>query len=124
FGGIALMRHESGGWVKERFDSVSVALYPSRPDNDGAGLLGMTFHPDYEENGKYYVQYNMDYELSPRPGTLVIAERTADASGLEASGDAEKVILSLKKPRTTHDGGTLRFGDDGYLYLGLGDGGN
>lgn len=124
FGGMKVVLREGDEWVKSPFDSVSVARYPSRDDNDGAGLLGFTFHPDYKNNGKYYILYNQDYEISPRPGTLILAERTADVTRLGRSDDPERVILSLEKPRTTHDGGTMRFGENGNLYVGLGDGGN
>ena len=86
---------------------------------DEKGLLGLAFHPDYESNGRFFVYYN----IIPA-GDCVIAEFMRDPDnpdrGLESS---EKEILRFPHPRGNHVGGCLKFGPDGYLYIGVGDGG-
>jgi len=79
------------------------------------GLLGLAFHPDYEQNGFFYVNYTGD------GGDTRISR--FQASGNSADSASEKVLLVIKQPYPNHNGGALAFGPDGYLYAGLGDGG-
>ncbi len=84
------------------------------------GLLGLAFHPEYSENGRFYVYYTAD---DPRRG--VVAGYRADPSDASrALGDSETVILEVNQPFSNHNGGQIVFGPDGYLYIGLGDGGS
>lgn len=80
------------------------------------GLLGLAFHPDYRQNGHFYVNY---VDKSQR---TVIARFTAKNG--EADAGSEKVLLTLKQPYVNHNGGGVAFGRDGYLYVSLGDGGS
>jgi glucose/arabinose dehydrogenase len=81
------------------------------------GLLGLAFHPDFEENGRLFVHYSRDGD-----GATIVSE--LQASSDRATADpAERVILTVAQPFANHNGGQLSFGPDGYLYLGLGDGG-
>ena len=79
------------------------------------GLLGLAFHPDFEHNGFFYVDY------TKQGGGTVIARFTA--SGNIADPDSEVHLLEVAQPFPNHNGGALAFGPDGYLYIGLGDGG-
>jgi len=79
------------------------------------GLLGLAFHPSFEDNGKLYVNY------TDVNGNTVIAEYRA--SGDRADPDSERVLLSIDQPFANHNGGALAFGADGYLYIATGDGG-
>jgi len=80
------------------------------------GLLGVAFHPQFKVNGKFYVNYT-----APGPLRTVIAEFTVGAAAtLEAS---ERQILVIAQPFSNHNGGQVAFGPDGYLYIGMGDGG-
>ena len=79
------------------------------------GLLGLAFHPDYEQNGFFYVNYTGD------GGDTRISR--FQASGDIADPNSEKVLLIIEQPYPNHNGGALAFGPDGYLYAGLGDGG-
>jgi glucose/arabinose dehydrogenase len=79
------------------------------------GLLGLAFHPDYETNGYFYVNYTGE------GGHTRISR--FHASGNSADKDSETVLLFIKQPFPNHNGGALAFGPDGYLYAGLGDGG-
>lgn len=80
------------------------------------GLLGLDFHPDYQNNGYFYVNYTKE-------GKTFISrfEKTADTP---ADLNTEKVILTYDQPYQNHNGGTLKFGNDGYLYISSGDGGS
>jgi glucose/arabinose dehydrogenase len=86
--------------------------------NDGSnemGLLGLAFHPNYEQNGHFYVNYTGE------GGDTRISRFTA--SGNTADPNSEKVLMIIEQPFPNHNGGAVAFGPDGYLYLGLGDGG-
>ena len=80
------------------------------------GLLGLAFHPDFKDNGRFFVNYT-DLE-----GNSVISEFTRAADGT-VDPTAEQVLLHVSQPYPNHNGGMLAFGPDGYLYIGLGDGG-
>lgn len=83
------------------------------------GLLGLAFHPDYATNGYFYVNYtnnNGDSRIS-RFSRSVNNPDLADAN-------SEQVLLAIDQPYSNHNGGCLKFGPDGYLYIGMGDGGS
>jgi len=79
------------------------------------GLLGLTFHPDFAQNGFFYVNYTGD------GGDTFISR--IQANGDSADPNSELLLLTVSQPFPNHNGGTLNFGPDGYLYAGLGDGG-
>jgi len=82
------------------------------------GLLGLAFHPDYTTNGFFYVHY------SDNSGDTQISRfsvSTGDAN--VADPTSEFMILNVNQPQSNHNGGTIAFGTDGYLYIALGDGG-
>jgi len=85
---------------------------------DERGLLAMAFHPNFASNGQFYVHYD------DNAGDTTISEFTVDdpADG-EPSVDSERVIITVEQPAGNHNGGSIHFGPDGYLYIGLGDGG-
>ena len=90
----------------------------SRPGQQG--LLGLAFHPDFAQNGKLYVDYNNLYAN----GEITISEFQVDpADPNRADPKTERPLLTIEKPSPQHNGGTLRFGPDGYLYISTGDGG-
>ncbi|MGQ9834224.1 MAG: PQQ-dependent sugar dehydrogenase [Candidatus Villigracilaceae bacterium] len=80
------------------------------------GLLGLAFHPRFAENGYFYVNY------TDRDGNTVIARFRA--AGDQADPADEMRLLYVKQPYANHNGGGLAFGPEGYLYVGLGDGGS
>lgn len=80
------------------------------------GLLGLAFHPDYEKKGYLFVNYTKD-------GKTVISRFTStDRETVNLT--TEKIILTFSQPYSNHNGGTLLFGPDGYLYISSGDGGS
>lgn len=84
------------------------------------GLLGLAFHPDYESNGRFFIHYS---DL-PR-GNTVIAEYAVSAENPNrANLEPQQIILQQEQPYPNHNGGEIAFGPDGFLYIGLGDGGS
>ena len=82
------------------------------------GLLGLAFHPQYAANGRFFVYYTRAGD-----GTIVIAEYKV-SDNPNVADPAETVLLTIPHPtNTNHNGGMLAFGPDGYLYVGVGDGG-
>ena len=77
----------------------------------------MAFHPDYLTNGKFYVYY------TNLKGQVVIAQFHRSATDPNTASPVATVLLRISKPFSNHNGGTLAFGPDGYLYIGTGDGG-
>ncbi len=84
------------------------------------GLLSVAFHPKYEENGRFFVNYTARKE-----GILktVIAEYRVSSSNPDLADRTERIILEIEQPFGNHNGGLNKFGPDGFLYIGLGDGG-
>lgn len=95
------------------------ALLPVTSGEDERGLLGLAFHPDYATNRFCYVNYTdrQGRTIVARYTTLVIDPHRADPS-------SAREILRVDQPYTNHNGGCLQFGPDGYLYIGMGDGGS
>ena len=84
------------------------------------GLLGLAFHPQYRHNGRFFVDYTRAGD-----GATVIAEYRVSATNANAADpSSERVLLTIAQPFANHNGGALRFGPDGYLYVGMGDGGS
>jgi len=84
------------------------------------GLLGLAFHPLYAMNRRFFVYYTRAGD-----GTIVIAEYKVSATNRDLADPTEKVVLTIPHPtNTNHNGGMLAFGPDGYLYIGVGDGGS
>jgi glucose/arabinose dehydrogenase len=83
------------------------------------GLLGLAFHPDYERNGRFFVYYTPAVERRN-----VLAEyRRSDSDRYRADSAEVRRLLEPRDPRVNHNGGMIAFGPDGYLYVGMGDGG-
>ena len=89
------------------------------------GLLGLTFHPDYATNRRFFIYYSSRLDPGPDDDHIaIIAEYKVSEADPNVAETAEKVILSQIQPRANHNGGNIEFGPDGMLYIGLGDGGN
>ena len=82
------------------------------------GLLGLAFHPNYQDNGHFYVFY------TPSSGLSVVSRFTVSPSNPNSVDiNSELQIVEIPQPETNHNGGQIAFGPDGYLYIALGDGG-
>jgi len=81
------------------------------------GLLSVAFHPNYQKNGLFYVNYtNLE-------GSTTIARYHVSADPNVADEISEQILLTIPQPYSNHNGGHILFGPDGYLYIGMGDGG-
>lgn len=121
-----------GGTRDEPFLDLSDKLVdlgedlPNWARNEERGLLGLAFHPNYDENRKFYVRYS-----APRRGetsaefshTEVLSEFRARPDLRFGNPDSERVIMAIPSPLPIHQAGAISFGPDGYLYVAMGDGG-
>ncbi|WP_231188827.1 PQQ-dependent sugar dehydrogenase [Haladaptatus sp. DYF46] len=93
---------------------------------DERGLLGLEFHPDFQNNRKFYVHYS-----APRTNEMpknwdhieVVSEFKATKDLSSGDPNSERKLLQIEKPQYNHDGGPMAFGPDGHLYVPMGDGG-
>lgn len=116
---------EQGGkiWAVKPEESSDKSLFLDISDriSDGQeqGLLGLAFHPNFKQNGFFYVNYTEKGSAS-----TVIARFTANQGLNTAEATTEQRLLTVEQPYPNHKGGALAFGNDGMLYFGLGDGGS
>ena len=87
-------------------------------DGGERGLLGLAFHPQYSANGRFFVNYTRETD-----GATVIAEYARSANPNLAL-QTETILLVIAQPFANHNGGMIAFGPDGFLYIGMGDGGS
>lgn len=93
--------------------------YKDRENEEG--LLGFAFHPKYKENGQFFIYYT----TTDAPHTSVVSRFKVSADDPNRADPAsEQEVLRIPQPYWNHNGGTIAFGPDGYLYVALGDGGS
>jgi glucose/arabinose dehydrogenase len=120
-----------GNRLTTPFLDLTGKLVTLNPGFDERGLLGLAFHPDYEDNGKFYVYYSSPRrEGGPAPNVLwnnltrVSEFKVSAADKNIADISSERFLLQLDDPQLNHNAGTIAFGPkDGYLYIAIGDGG-
>jgi glucose/arabinose dehydrogenase len=100
--------------VPSRFLDISDRVDSSNLEQ---GLLGIAFPPDYAQRGYFFLNYT-DLE-----GDTVIARIRASPDRHRADPGSEEIVLKIAQPDVMHNGGQLAFGPDGFLYIGVGDGG-
>lgn len=98
-----------------------VTKWYSRGANE-EGLLGLAMHPKFIENGYFYVYYSEKHDGKPRSVVARYSVSKDDAS--KADPSSEQRLLVIDQPFQNHNGGSIEFGPDGYLYIGMGDGGS
>ena len=108
----AIRIYENGQLLEQPFLDIEERV---NDDGNEMGLLGLAFHPNYERNGYFYVNY------TGRGGDTFISR--LQAGGNIADAGSESILMKVKQPYSNHNGGAVVFGPDGYLYLSLGDGG-
>jgi glucose/arabinose dehydrogenase len=108
------------------FLDVSSKLFPI-VSGDERGLLGLAFHPNYAKNGRFFIKYNGPLGPADDPNfncQLRISEFNVSVSDPNvADPTSERILLTVLKPQSNHNGGNIAFGPDGFLYIGFGDGG-
>ena len=83
------------------------------------GLLGLAFHPNFATNGFFYINYTRAGD-----GATVIARYSVSSNANVANANSAQILLTIPQPFENHNGGTMVFGPDGFLYIGMGDGGS
>ena len=97
---------------------LNIASRVSQSGNE-RGLLGLAFHPDYKTNGYFYVYYTQS-----SGGQTVLARYSVTSNPDVADFNSEVRLFTYSQPYSNHNGGCIQFGPDGYLYIGMGDGGS
>ena len=112
---------ENGVLLEEPFLDVSSVMVDVNEGFDERGLLGLAFHPNYNENGYFFVNYT---EHNPRRN-VIARYSVSNNNPNQANYNSSQIILEVGQPYTNHNGGQMGFGpDDGYLYISFGDGGS
>jgi len=109
---------------RESFLELGDKVHVGGDGGDERGLLGMAFHPQFQKNGLFYVHYSAGeaFESELEMGDTVIEEYHVQADGSVEPSSA-RIVLSVPQPDQNHKGGSMAFGLDDLLYIGLGDGG-
>jgi glucose/arabinose dehydrogenase len=86
--------------------------------NSERGLLGLAFHPNYATNGYFFVNY------TNTAGNTVIARYSVNSGNPDIADTTGTILMTISQPYSNHNGGSIKFGPDGFLYIGMGDGGS
>jgi glucose/arabinose dehydrogenase len=103
-------------------DITSFVSYNGQTNSE-RGLLGLAFHPDYKTNGYFYVNYTRKAPTNDG-ATVVNRYQVSTTDSNIANVNSASILLTVPQPFSNHNGGCMHFGKDGYLYIGLGDGGS
>lgn len=115
---------KNGTLVTRPFLDVSTQLVPVNRGYDERGLLGIAFHPNFKSTHTFYVYYSVPSNASGSDHKGMLAEYRISANDPDvADPSTKRVLLEVEEPESNHNGGNIVFGPDGYLYIGLGDGG-
>jgi glucose/arabinose dehydrogenase len=115
--------YKNGTIVKTPFINISGRLDGLNIAYSEKGLLGMAFHPNYKNNGRFFLYYSAPHSQKGFDHKSVIAEFKVSTDNPDIAVDKPVVIMEIPQPESNHNGGMLEFGPDGYLYIGTGDGG-
>jgi glucose/arabinose dehydrogenase len=120
-----------GKKLAEPFLDVSSKLVALSPGYDERGLLSIAFHPKFKTNGQFYIYYTAPPRAGgPEPGVswnhvnIVSEFKVMAGDPNKADMGSERMVLQIDHPQGNHNGGTIAFCGDGYLYISVGDGGN
>jgi len=125
FDRIFILEQRSGSTGRIRIYNLNTSSLNATPflslsvsTSSEQGLLGMAFHPDYDQNGFFYINY------TATNGSTVIKRYSVSGNPDIADSSSGFTIMSWSQPYSNHNGGWLGFGPDGYLYIATGDGGS
>ena len=117
--GLVRVIDENGNLLPAPFLDITSKI---SSNNSEEGFLGFAFSPDYKTSGKFYVDYTSN--ISGQLTSVVEEYKVSDADSNVANVSSALVILTQPQPASNHNGGNLMFGNDDYLYINFGDGGN
>lgn len=112
-GDIEIVDSETGQYIGTFLD-----VSPLISTGGERGLLSMAFHPNYTQNGFFFINYT-----NTSGHTVVARYKVSTTNPNVADPNSAQVIITVNQPAANHNGGCLAFGADGYLYIGMGDGG-
>ncbi len=119
----------SGNKMPTPFIDLTSRMVTLSPGFDERGLLGVAFHPNYASNGRLFIYYNAPPRAGGPTATTTwnnlarFSEFRISSNPNVVDMSSERVFLEIDDPQLNHNGGTLVFGPDGYLYISIGDGG-
>jgi len=108
-------------WLIKNGVKLSTPFLDINAQTNGSGergLLGLAFHPDYQNNGWFFVNYTNN------AGDTRVDRFTVSANPDLADSGSQTNVLAISQPFSNHNGGCVQFGPDGYLYIATGDGGS
>ncbi|MFZ3167073.1 MAG: PQQ-dependent sugar dehydrogenase, partial [Candidatus Methanoperedens sp.] len=125
--GLIKIINTSGQIIEEPFLDLRSKIVALRPQNDERGLLGLAFHPNFSQNGRFFVYYSSPLRAQAPSNwnhtSLVSEFKVLQDNQNRANDSSERVLLQIDEPQANHNAGQIAFGPDGYLYIPLGDGG-
>lgn len=113
---------QDGQLLSEPFLDVRNIITPEQETEQG--LLGLAFHPDYKNNGTFFIYYTNAQKKDNGAADTVLARYQVSSDPNKADPASATIILTIEQPFWNHNGGQIAFGRDGYLYIGTGDGGD
>jgi glucose/arabinose dehydrogenase len=125
--GLVRIITSDGVLLAEPFLDVRDRMVGLMPGFDERGLLGLAFHPQFADNGRFFVYYSAQLRAGAPSGfnhTSHVSEFAVSATDPNvAAPDSERILLQVDEPQFNHNAGDIHFGPDGFLYITLGDGG-
>lgn len=125
--GVINIYSPKSGVLPTPFLNLKDKIVSLKDEHEERGLLGLAFHPDYRDNGKFFVYYSAplsDDGPENWDHTSHISEfRVSQNNPNQADRSSERIILKVHQPQDNHNAGNIAFGPDDYLYIALGDGG-
>lgn len=125
--GLIKIYTEEQGLAETPFLDLQDKIVPLKEAHEERGLLGLAFHPNYRENGRFFVYYSAPLSKDAPENwdhTSHISEfQVLPTNPNMADKDSERIIMKVDQPQYNHNAGTVAFGPEGFLYISLGDGG-
>lgn len=123
YGAIYFFENRPDATEMHPFLNIHEKVMPFKPGENEEGFLGLAFHPRFAENGEFFVSYSCAPTPERPHQSRMSRFRVMQDDPTRADPQSEEVILEVGQPFWNHNGGTILFGPDGYLYVSFGDGG-